>query len=362
MPSLASLRRATTPRQISGYDHAHERAVWIGNAVLGLCCKVAAVVALDTTPRKAKRFFYPRGAYLWSSTEHQASCVRAQGWDRALFLIAWPGTNGITQAEASPETQAECLESIVGEVFQTSMAQHGIDRAMEDAWCIFDSVVLRADLDDGRLRDRPIDELKDEHGQPLKQWSAALDVLRPRLRASRHVQGLDTAWTRRLALVDPPEPELLAAAAMREWEGQSLEFVGDGFLRVLQTLHLVETLPDVERGKQAQARIAVERNAFLARRLVRLIGADSAGLSVKLRSAQREVLETMSHAGTADPLQSFKEDLCAEGEGRSILADVLEALVGAVALQDDDGLEGAQRTFAPYILPPEHVAAECFCA
>ena len=72
-------------------------------------------------------------------------------------------------------------------------------------------------------------------------------------------------------------------------------------------------------------------------------GADSAGLSPKLRSAQLEVLASMDHVGTADPLLSFKEDLCADEQGRSILADVLEALVGAVALQDNAGLERAQR-------------------
>ena len=354
VPSPAHLRRATTPRQISGYDHAHERAVWIGNAVLGLCCKVAAVVALDQTPRQAKRFFYQRGAYLWSSSTYQASCVRAQGWDKALFLIPWPGTNGITQAEASPETQAECLESIVGEVFLTSMAQHGIDRAMQDAWQVFHTVVLCGPWGEGGHR------LRDDLGRPLTQWRDALAVLRSRLQA--HRPGPDRVWAHRLALVDPPEPGLLAAAAMREWEGQSLEFLGDGVLRVLQTLHLVQTMPNVERAKQSQARIAVERNIFLARRLVRLIGADSNGLSLKLRGAQLEVLETMAPAGTADPVLSFKEDLCAEGEGRSILADVLEALVGAVALQDDDGLESAQRTFARYVLPPADVVGECFGA
>ena len=76
-----------------------------------------------------------------------------------------------------------------------------------------------------------------------------------------------------------------------------------------------------------------------------------------------EVLESMDQVGTADPLLSFKEDLCADEQGDAkILADVLEALVGAVALQDDEGLERAQRTFARYVLPPEHVVAECFCA
>lgn len=352
VPSLARLRKATTPRQISGYDHAHERAVWIGNAVLGLCGKVAAVVALNTTPRRAKRFFYQRGARLWSSTEYQASCVRAKGWDRALFLLAWPGTNGVTQAQASPETQAECLESIVGEVFLASLAKHGIDRAMEDAWCIFDAVVL---ANSGR-------GLRDDYGRPLKQWRAALDVLRVRLQSPR--RGPERPWIRRLSLFDPPEPGLLAAAAMREWEGQSLEFLGDGVLRVLQTLHLVRTLPDVDRSKQSQARIAVERNAFLARRLVRLVGSDSEGLTFKLRSAQLEVLASMtSAAGTPDPVQSFKEDLCAEGGGdEKILADVLEALVGAVALQDDEGLERAQRKFSRYVLPPVDIVAECFRA
>ena len=319
----------------------------MGNAVLGYCSKVGAVLALGQSPREARGVF-SRRYYAWMSHANLATRVRTLGWDRALFLLAWPGTNGVACTEASPEIQAECLESILGTVFLQRVDEHGIDRAMEDAWRFFDKVILGGEQLTG--------------GERLTEWSAALGMLRHRLRAVR--PGPDKMWAERLSLVRPSEPLLLAAAAMREWEGQSLETIGDGALRVLQTLHLVQTLPDMERSEQSRVRIAVERNAFLARRLVRVIGHDSSGLSAKLRAARLEVLQSIRSGSQGDRSRTFggdfKEDLTAEGVGpqQKILADVLEALVGAVALQPEEGLEGAQRTFSRVALPPAAVLTQ----
>ena len=350
VPPLATLRRATTPRQINGYQSDHETAVWVGNAVRGLCNKIASVIALNQRPREAKAIQDTRRHNLWMSHSHLANCVRSQGWDKALFLLAWPGTNGVTSSEASVETLSECLDSVMGEVFLRSMASKGMDAAMEDAWSLFDATVL------SRY------SLKGDDGQPLPGWQDVVGVVRGRLRASRLEPGRVWAkhlWAHRPHVSRPSEPALIAAAAAREWEGQSLELIGDGVLRVLQTLHLVWALPDVESSRQRRARTAVERNAFLARRLVRTtIGTDRSGLSAKLRSEQAQVL---SHMGAKEPSRSssdgFEEDLCAEGRGRSILADVLEALVGAVALEDEHGLEMANQTFAHIVLPPPEALA-----
>ena len=98
---------------------------------------------------------------------------------------------------------------------------------------------------------------------------------------------------------------------------------------------------------------------------VRVLGADSVGLSARGRAAQSEVLAMMAAATrparpTDRPNERsdaffFREDLSAEG-GAKILADVLEAMLGAVALQEG-GLEGAQRSFARVVLPPPEVLA-----
>jgi hypothetical protein len=100
VPPLAELRLATTPRGIGGYRHSNEQIRWVGNAVLGLCCKVAAVVVLGEAPRHARRCRDSRYD-LWTSNRWLATRVRARGWERALLLPAWPGDNGVTCGAAS---------------------------------------------------------------------------------------------------------------------------------------------------------------------------------------------------------------------------------------------------------------------
>ena len=102
----------------------------------------------------------------------------------------------------------------------------------------------------------------------------------------------------------------------------------------------------------------MECNPYLARRIMRLIGADTRGLSYKLASAHEEMLQHIAPSAAAEDAvgEEFRGDLAAE-EGPKILADLLEALIGAVAL-GDDGIEGARRAFGRVVLPPPDIVAE----
>ena len=109
-------------------------------------------------------------------------------------------------------------------------------------------------------------------------------------------------------------------------------------LRLVQTLHVMSALPETGHNEKAQVRLAMERNPFLARRLARLLGADSTGLSLKMREAQAKALRSISPRTTRGTVRAgFVEDLGAE-DSPKILADLMEALIGAVAL-DEGGLQ-----------------------
>ena len=305
---------------------------------------------LYATPRQARRTYNYTSYSVRSGDAWLAACARAQGWHTALFLPPWPGDNGVTRGQASTETQRELLEAIVGQVFLHSMVQgRGVDQAMEDAWHLFATVAAVGS------------------GAPplLGTWRGAMAALRARLSTQR--PGRVKVWVDRLGLRWPSEPTLIAAATQREWEGQSLEFLGDGVLRLLHTLHLLRSLPEADCGERSLARIAMERNAFLSRRLVRVIGGRADDLSKRLYDAHAAVLPTMSSHKLAGGgggggeeeahADGFREDLISPQGSHKILADVLEALVGAVALQDE-GLGGAGRAFARALLPPPQVLAD----
>lgn len=245
------------------------------------------------------------------------------------------------------------LEAVIGAVFMTSAAEHGIDGAIEDAWRLF-STLQRHPSRAAHARGA---HTKHRGGMRANavvhdDWNDALDVLRQRLVADR--AGHLKVWVDRLQIPWPDEPRLVVAASLRAFEGQSLEFIGDGVLRLVQTLHLLQALPDAELGQKARVRMAMERNPFLARRLARVIGDDLTGLSFKLRSAQIEVLRDLGPpkrpARPDDGADIFEADLNAR-QGPKILADLLEALIGAVALHEE-GLEGVVHTFSRIVLPP----------
>jgi len=187
VPSYATLCGATTPRSIGGGgEGSNEMSAWVGNAVLGLCCKVAAVLALGAPPRRAQQVFSPH-YYRWLGTSWLAGRVRSRGWEKALFLQPWAGESGITRGGASPETQKEVGEAVIGAVFLHSLAAHGVDRAMEDAWRLCSRVVLRGE------------------GSVAEGWGEALAVLRPRLVARR--PGPVRVWVDLLSLPWPnPHP------------------------------------------------------------------------------------------------------------------------------------------------------------
>ena len=179
-------------------------------------------------------------------------------------------------------------------------------------------------------------------------------------------------WVDTLSLPRVPSaPNLVEAALVQGLEGQCLEFVGDGFLRVLQAVHLIEALPDghirYKESAHASMMHAIERNPFLARRLVRLVGRDGVGLDRKLKTSHFEVLCSIEKSHRLLPFaderffeENLKEDLSVEnGPSRhKMLADLLESLLGAVVLQEGVGLEGAQSIFARAVLPPPHMIAE----
>ena len=254
----------------------------------------------------------------------------------------WPGDNGVARCEATAELKKEMLEAVVGAVFLARAAEQGLDRGMEDAWRLVSPLVLEPRL--GR------------YNVAARAWHGVdgpIALLRERLVADR--PGHVKAWVERLGLGRLSHPGLVAAASIRAYEGQSLEFLGDGVLRLVQTLHVMRSLPDADRNQKAQVRLAMERNPFLARRLARLVGrADTAGLSFKLRDAHAQALRSISPQRSE--AHGFIEDLGAQ-EGPKILADVLEALLGAVALDGEWGLEGAQRIFARLVVPPPDVLA-----
>ena len=84
VPSVAQLRVATTPKTVGGARQSNEQLRWVGNAVLGLCCKVAGVIALERSPREARLVFDSRSYRLWSSEEWIASRVLRQGLQMAV--------------------------------------------------------------------------------------------------------------------------------------------------------------------------------------------------------------------------------------------------------------------------------------
>ena len=94
----------------------------------------------------------------------------------------------------------------------------------------------------------------------------------------------------------------------------------------------------------------MERNPFLARRLARVVGADTSGLSLKVSAAQAEALRAISSTPGGMHGGGFVEDLGAK-KGPKVLADLMEALIGAVAL-DVGGFDEAERAFASIVVPP----------
>ena len=96
----------------------------------------------------------------------------------------------------------------------------------------------------------------------------------------------------------------------------------------------------------------MERNPFLARRLARMVGVDSTGLSYKVGAAQAEALRSIRPCSGGG---GFVDDLGAE-DGPKVLADLMEALIGAVAL-DVGGFDEAERAFAHIVVPPPEVMA-----
>ena len=118
----------------------------------------------------------------------------------------------------------------------------------------------------------------------------------------------------------------------------------------MQTLHVLRALPDTGHNEKAQVRLAMERNPFLARRLARVVGADTSGLSLKVSAAQAEALRAISSTPGGMHGGGFVEDLGAK-KGPKVLADLMEALIGAVAL-DVGGFDEAERAFARMVVPP----------
>ena len=212
VPSLAQLRIATTPRSIAGYRYSNEQVQWVGNAALGVCSKVAAVLALGAPPREVQSIFDHRYTQLTSTTQ-LAAMVEARCWEGAIFMRPWPGANGVTRCEATAELKKEMLEAIVGAVFLAR--DHGLDSGLEDTWRLASALVFRPRFG--------------QQSWVTSEWTGAegpVALLRARLVADR--PGQVRAWVDRLSLRRPTEPGLIAAASLRGYEGQSLEFIGDG--------------------------------------------------------------------------------------------------------------------------------------
>jgi hypothetical protein len=62
VPSVPFLRAATTPQSVGGYRQSNEYHKWVGNAVLGMCAKIAAVISLGKAPGRA-RLIYDHASY-----------------------------------------------------------------------------------------------------------------------------------------------------------------------------------------------------------------------------------------------------------------------------------------------------------
>lgn len=123
----------------------------------------------------------------------------------------------------------------------------------------------------------------------------------------------------------PKDPDLLAQAlAHRSWCAESdgqpsnerLEFLGDAVLGLIVTAHIYAEYPDLPEGELAKVRAAVVSAPTLA------------GLASLL--------------GVGEALQLGKGEATSGGRSKpSLLADAMEALIGAVYL--DAGMEAAER-------------------
>jgi ribonuclease III len=124
-----------------------------------------------------------------------------------------------------------------------------------------------------------------------------------------------SALARRLGRPDSDVPLLVRALAHRSWCAESpgeesnerLEFLGDSVLGLVITAHLYDTYPDLPEGELAKVRAAVVNSAALAE------VAGELGLG-------------------ADILLGKGEDQSGGREKPSILADAMEAVIGAVYL------------------------------
>ena len=150
LPSLAQLRTATTAAHVN--EHSNELISWLGSKVLSGCCKAAAVVALrqhkvyDTKPAGAQRQHkvYDICYHWWTSPTQLSKQVSTRGWDNALLVNAWSGSNGVTRGKTSTFVQNEMMRAVIGSVFLRSFQQYGIDQAMADAWSLSSTMLLHS--------------------------------------------------------------------------------------------------------------------------------------------------------------------------------------------------------------------------
>ncbi|MBW3536721.1 MAG: ribonuclease III [Actinobacteria bacterium] len=123
----------------------------------------------------------------------------------------------------------------------------------------------------------------------------------------------------------PKDPDLLAQAlAHRSWcaeaagqpSNERLEFLGDAVLGLIVTAHIYAEYPDLPEGELAKVRASVVSAPTLA--------------------------ELASLLGVGEALQLGKGEATSGGRSKpSLLADAMEALIGAVYL--DAGMEAANR-------------------
>ena len=123
----------------------------------------------------------------------------------------------------------------------------------------------------------------------------------------------------------PKDPDLLAQAlAHRSWcaeaagqpSNERLEFLGDAVLGLIVTAHIYAEYPDLPEGELAKVRASVVSAPTLA--------------------------ELAALLGVGDALQLGKGEATSGGRSKpSLLADAMEALIGAVYL--DAGMEAAKR-------------------
>lgn len=156
--------------------------------------------------------------------------------------------------------------------------------------------------------------------------------------ASRAASALD-ALARRLGH-DFDRPELLQLALThRSWcaenagneSNERLEFLGDAVLGLVVTEHLYDRYPDLPEGELAKARAGVVSSIALAEAATEL------GLGPALRLGRGE----HRSGGRAKP---------------SILADALEAVIGAVHL--DGGVEASRRLVLGLLAEQTALSAE----